>query len=122
MGVAYHANYFVWFEMARTELMREAGCAYREVEDRDGVFFPVVRAGARYLAPARYDDRLEVRVRLAELSGVRVRFEYELLDVDSENLLATGFTEHGTVGRNGRPRRMPAKLRGRLGRQEKSGS
>ena len=121
MGVAYHANYFVWFEMARTELMREAGCAYRDVEDDDGVFFPVVNAGARYLAPARYDDRLEVDVRIAALTRVRVRFEYELRNVESGKLLANGFTEHGTVGRNGRPRRMPEELRRRLGLEESPG-
>jgi acyl-CoA thioester hydrolase len=119
MGVAYHANYFVWFEMARTELMREAGCAYRDVED-DGVFFPVVNAGARYLAPARYDDRLEVDVRVAALTRVRVRFDYELRNVESGDLLATGFTEHGTVGSNGRPRRMPDALCRRLGSEESS--
>ena len=57
-----------------------------------------------------------------ELTGARVRFEYELHEAGSDRLLATGFTEHGTVGRNGRPRRIPAELRGRLGRQEKTGS
>lgn len=118
MGVAYHANYFVWFEMARTELMREMGCPYRELEDRDGIFFPVVRAGARYRAPARYDDRLQVRARLTAVGGIRVRFDYELIGPDGETTLATGFTEHGSVGRDGRPKRLPPELRRRLSRME----
>jgi len=120
MGVAYHANYFVWFEMGRTELMRESGCTYRELEDREGIHFPVVRAGARYLAPARYDDRLVVHTRLTSISGVRVRFEYELCEEPSGRTLATGFTEHATVGKNGRPRRMPELLRRQLKQREQT--
>ena len=120
MGVAYHANYLVWFEMARTELMRESGCAYRELEEKDGVYFPVIRAGVRYLSPARYDDRLEVAARITELRGVRIRFEYELCRKDEDGVLATGFTEHAAVGRDGRPRRMPDWLKQRL-EQRKSG-
>jgi acyl-CoA thioester hydrolase len=114
MGVAYHANYFVWFELARTELMRDLGCPYRELEDREDVFFPVIRAGARYLAPARYDDQLEVQVRLASVSGARVRFEYRVIGPDGGITLATGFTEHAAVGENGRPKRLPAALKERL--------
>jgi acyl-CoA thioester hydrolase len=122
MGVAYHANYLVWFEMGRTELMREAGCAYRELEERDGVYFPVIRAGVRYLAPARYDDRLEVAARITAMRGVRIRFEYELRrEDDGDGVLATGFTEHAAVGRDGRPRRMPGWLKQRL-RQRESGN
>jgi acyl-CoA thioester hydrolase len=114
MGVAYHGHYFVWFEMARTELMREAGCAYREVEDRQGILFPVIRAGARYRVSARYDDRLVVSAVLTEVGGARVCFEYELHDADSGTCMATGFTEHASVGRDGRPRRLPVELRRRL--------
>ena len=114
MGVAYHAHYFVWFEMARTELMRQSGCAYKDLEDRDGLLFPVIRAEARYHASARYDDRLVVDARLVSVGGVRVRFEYELSERDGEKLLATGYTEHASVGRDGRPKRLPESLRRRL--------
>jgi acyl-CoA thioester hydrolase len=114
MGVAYHAHYFVWFEMARTELMRELGCPYRELEDREGIYFPVIRAEARYVAPARYDDWLEIRASLEAVGGARVRFEYAISRRDEGEILATGFTEHATVGRDGRPRRIPRELRGRL--------
>src|SRR5258706_1964556 len=78
MGVAHHTHYFVWFELGRTELMRQADCAYGALENDDGVFFPVVEAGATYRAPARYDEIVDIETRLTGVDGVRVRFEYEL--------------------------------------------
>jgi len=111
MGVAYHGHYLAWYEMGRTELMRDLGCAYGELERRDGIFFPVVEVGSRYLVPARYDDVLQVHTRLAFVGGARVRFEYELIRETDGQLLATGFTEHAAVGAEGRPVRMPAELR-----------
>jgi acyl-CoA thioester hydrolase len=114
MGVAYHGHYLAWYEMGRTELMRELGCAYGDLERREGIFFPVVEAGSRYLVPARYDDLLQVRTRLVRIGGARVRFEYELIRSDDEQLLATGFTEHASVGAAGRPVRLPAGLREKL--------
>jgi acyl-CoA thioester hydrolase len=114
MGVAYHGHYLAWYEMGRTELMRQLGCAYADVERREKIFFPVVEAGSRYLTPARYDDELEVRTRLAHVGGARVRFEYELIRGADQRLLATGFTEHASVGSTGRPVRLPAGLRAKL--------
>ena len=118
MNVVYHAHYLVWFELGRTELMREQGCTYAELEDRDGVFFPLIEVGARYHAPARYDDRLVVRTRLASLGAARVRFDYSVVRESDETLLASGFTEHAAVGREGRPIRMPRELRRRLAGDE----
>jgi len=114
MGVAYHGHYLAWYEMGRTELMRELGCAYGELERREGIFFPVVEVGSRYLAPARYDDLLQVCTRLVSVGGVRVRFEYELIRSEDGRLLATGFTELASVGAAGRPVRLPAALREKL--------
>lgn len=114
MDVAYHAWYFVWFETGRVELMRELGCEYRQLEDADGVFFPLVEAGATFRAPARYDDWLTVRTRLASIGGARLRFEYEIRRDGDRSILASGFTEHAAVGRNGRPLRLPADLKSRL--------
>ena len=116
MGVAYHAHYLVWFEVGRTDLLREMGVVYAELEDREGVFFPVIEAGARYLAPARYDDMLQVTTRLADVRASRVRFEYEIRRDDA--LLASGFTEHVTVDADGRARRLPDELRSRLRSRE----
>jgi acyl-CoA thioester hydrolase len=118
MGVAYHAHYLVWFELGRTELMREAGCPYGEVEDEQGIFFPVLEVGARYRRPARYDDRLVVVTTLSSVSGVRVRFDYVIEREGDGSILATGFTEHAAVSREGRPLRMPAALLARLATRE----
>lgn len=114
MGVAYHAHYLVWFELGRTELLREIACAYGELEDGDGIYFPVVRAEARYLEPARYDDVLEVSTKLTRVGGASVRFDYEIARQGSPEPLATGFTEHAAVGRDGRLTRLPGELRRRL--------
>jgi acyl-CoA thioester hydrolase len=114
MGVAHHTHYFVWFELGRTELMREAGCAYGALEDDDGVFFPVVEAGAEYLAPARYDEVIEIETRLASAEGVRVRFDYVLRRAGDPRVLAKGFTVHASCGRDGKPARLPDSLRSRL--------
>ena len=114
MGVAHHTHYFVWFELGRTELMREAGCAYGALEDDDGVFFPVVDAGAAYRSPARYDDVIEIETRLTGAEGVRVRFEYVLRRSGDPRVLARGFTVHASCGKDGRPIRLPETLRVRL--------
>lgn len=114
MGVAHHTHHFAWFELGRTELMRDLGCPYGELEDRDGIFFPVVDAGATYRSPARYDETLEIRTRLTSVQGVRVRFEYEVSREPSGETVSTGFTVHAAVNRDGRPTRLPEPLRRRL--------
>jgi acyl-CoA thioester hydrolase len=114
MGVAHHTHYLVWFELGRTELMREAGCDYGALEDNDGVFFPVIEAGAEFIASARYDEVIEIETRLAAAEGVRVRFEYTLRRSEDACVLSKGFTVHAACGRNGRPIRLPDGLRARL--------
>ena len=114
MGVAHHTHYFVWFELGRTELMRQAGCAYGALEDDDGIFFPVIEAGAEYLAPARYDEVIEIETRLTRAEGVRVRFDYVLRSSRDARALARGFTVHASCGRDGRPSRLPESVRARL--------
>jgi acyl-CoA thioester hydrolase len=107
MGVAHHSHFLVWFELGRTELMRATGCSYRDLEDREGIFFPVVEVQARYRAPARYDDVLDISTRMVLASGARVRFEYTISRADDGSPVATGFTEHASIGRSGRPTRLP---------------
>jgi len=114
MGIAWHGNYLAWFEVARTDLLRDHGMTYRELEERD-VRLPVIEAGVRYLRPARYDDELEVLARVDQVSGVRMRFSYEVRNDASPDPLATGFTAHASVDANGRPRRLPRELREVLG-------
>jgi len=114
MGVAHHSHYLVWFELGRTELMRALGCPYGELEDRDGVYFPVTSVGADFRSPARYDERLAIETVIERVGGARVRFAYRVTSDDDGRALATGFTEHGATGRNGRPKRIPEALRSRL--------
>lgn len=114
MGVAHHTHHFTWFELGRTEWMREAGCPYGELEDGAGLFFPVVEAGASFRAPARYDEELTITTRLVEVTGVTVRFEYEVARRAARETVSTGYTVHASVGRDGRPARLPADLRARL--------
>lgn len=115
MGIAHHTHYFVWFELGRTELMREAGCAYGELEESAGVFFPVIEAAAAYRASARYDETIEIETHLIAAEGARVRFLYAVSRPSDGTLLATGFTVHAACGPEGRPMRIPEAIRARLG-------
>ena len=110
MGVAHHSHHFVWFEIGRTELMRERGLPYAAVEE-EGIFLPVVEASCAYRAPARYDDRLRIRTRLREAGPVRVVFSYRVERAADGVLIATGSTTHAAVDGRGRPRRLPGRLR-----------
>lgn len=110
MGFAHHSCYFVWFELGRTELMREAGVPYGELEQTRGLSFPLVEAVARFKAPAHYDELLEVRTTVAELTRLRVGFEYRIIRPGDDMLLADGHTLHVAVDRDKRPRRMPAEV------------
>ena len=110
MGVVYYANYFVWFEVGRTDLLRESGWSYREMET-EGFALPVIEAHCAYREPARYDDELEVRTTGAPLSPVRVQFSYEVVRTADAATLATGATVHATLDRSGRPCRLPNRVR-----------
>ncbi len=110
MGVVYYANYFVWFEVARTEWLRQTGWSYREME-LDGVSLPVIEARAEYLRPARYDDEVEIRTTGTLLTQVRVRFDYEARRAGEEMPLAAGHTVHASLDARGRPCRLPARVR-----------
>jgi acyl-CoA thioester hydrolase len=110
MGVVYYANYFVWFEVGRTDLLRDAGWSYREMES-EGFALPVVEAHCDYRQAARYDDDLEVRTSGSLLSPVRVRFDYEIIRPGDERLLAAGHTVHASLDADGRPRRLPDRVR-----------
>lgn len=109
MGVAYHANYLVWFEVARCEWFRATGSTYQGLE-AEGTVLPVIEAGCRYRQPARYDDEIDIRTRAALLSPARLRFDYDLSRPGGVRL-ATGHTVHAAVDRQGRPRRLPDGVR-----------
>lgn len=113
MGVAYHGNYFAWFEVGRTDLLRGMGFTYRELE-ADGLRLPVIEATARFLRPALYDDVLDIRTTVASLGGASVGFDYEVHRDGALEPLARARTLHAAVDRDGRPRRLPATLRSLL--------
>ena len=114
MGITYHGAYFVWFEVARIDFIRERGFTYRDLEQKEGLHLPVIEAHARFLKPSYYDDVLRIETRLAEVSGARISFEYEVHREGTPGLLASGRTGHAAVDRRGRPRRLPEELRRRL--------
>ena len=110
MGVVYHANYLAYFESGRTEFLRHLGRSYRAVEEA-GMLLVVADAGLKFHRPAGYDDELRVRTRLVELSGVRLRFEYEIVRPADATLVATGHTTLASTDPSGRPMRLPAEIR-----------
>ncbi len=110
MGVVYYANYLVWFEVGRTEWLRQAGLTYREVE-QSGIILPVIEAHCDYRQPAHYDDEIEIRARGTLLSPVRVRFDYEIVRRTDDVVAAAGHTVHASVDSSGRPMRLPAQVR-----------
>ncbi|MEO8257326.1 MAG: thioesterase family protein [Acidobacteriota bacterium] len=114
MGVVYYANFFVWFEVGRADLLRASGWSYREME-AGGVGLPVIEAHCAYRRPARYDDDLEIRTRGTVMSPVRLQFEYEVVRTGDDLSLATGRTVHAALDREGRPCRLPERVRGLLG-------
>jgi acyl-CoA thioester hydrolase len=111
MGVVYHANYLVWFEVGRVELMRALGVEYKRMEIEDDCQIVVADAHCRYHHPARYDEVLRVRTRIAESKNRVIRFSYELFRDADGQLLATGETTHIICGRNGKPKLLPHKYR-----------
>jgi acyl-CoA thioester hydrolase len=108
MGVVYYANYFVWFEIGRTELLRGSGWSYKDME-LEGFSLPVIEAHCEYRQPARYDDDLEIRTTGALVSPVRLRFDYEIARPPDSPALVNGYTVHATLDRTGRPCRLPAR-------------
>jgi acyl-CoA thioester hydrolase len=111
MGVVYHANYFVWFEVGRTDLMRSGGWTYLEME-AGGVSLPVIEAHCDYKQAARYDDDLEIRTAGTLVSPVRLEFSYKVIRPADSRTVATGRTVHASIDRSGRPCRLPDRVKG----------
>jgi acyl-CoA thioester hydrolase len=109
MGVVYYANYFVWFEVARADLLRSLGWSYREME-LAGVSLPVIDAQCRYHRSVRYDDELEVRAEGRLLSKVRMEFSYQVVRCDDQLLAASGRTTHAALDPAGKPCRLPVRI------------
>lgn len=102
MGVVYYANYFIWFEVGRTEYLRDLGMNYKDLEQND-LFLPVIEAYCKYKLPARYDDQLKVITRMHFIQEVRLGFQYEIIHTETGELLVQGETMHAFVNKNGKP-------------------
>jgi acyl-CoA thioester hydrolase len=111
MGVVYYGNYFTWFEIGRVELCRQLGFEYKRMEIEDDSFIVVADAHCRYKRPARFDDLLAIRTKIAESQRRTVRFDYEIVNHASGEVLATGDTLHVICDRLGKPKSLPEKYR-----------
>lgn len=109
MGVVYHSNFIVWFEVGRVELLRQLGFEYRLMEQEDDCHIAVVDLRCRYKAPARYDDEILVRTRLTHMRGALLQFGYEVLRERSGVLLAEGESTHIVVNSNFERTTLPEK-------------
>ncbi len=101
MGVVYYGNYFTWFEVARTDALRQLGYPYSLLE-KDGVLLPVVEASARYMAPFRYDDEVVVKSKITEFSEIKIVFTYDVYKLPEMKLCTSGRTRHAFIGPDGK--------------------
>jgi acyl-CoA thioester hydrolase len=122
MGVVYHSNHFIWFEVGRVELLRQLGFSYRDMETRDGRFIAVAEAKCRYRAPAHYDEEILVRTKLLNVRESVVHFGYELRRAEDAALIAEGETTHIVTDANMKVAALPEKylsvFRAAVGKQD----
>jgi acyl-CoA thioester hydrolase len=114
MGVVYYANYLVWMEVGRVELVRALGFQYKDLEQSEGLYLSVVEANCRYLYPARYDQEIVVETRIMKAGSRMVEFAYRISSLAPERLLAEGFTRHIWLNRDWKPTTLPEKYRAAL--------
>jgi acyl-CoA thioester hydrolase len=113
MGVVYYANHLRWFEIGRTEFLRELGLPYSLIEAR-GLHFPVTEVSCRYIQPARYDDTLLIETELKSLKRATLVFAYTISRIDDRAALAAGWTQHACVTSAGEVARIPPEFASRL--------
>jgi len=114
MGVVYHANYLVWMEIGRVELVRARGVNYKELEDREGLFLSVIDVNCRYLFPARYDQEILVETEIVNSNSRMVEFAYQIRSTEPDRLLAQASTRHIWLNKEMRPSRLPEHYHGLL--------
>lgn len=105
MGIAYHTNYIIWFEVGRTELIRSLGYPYARLEE-EGIIMPLTEVQAKYKAPAKYDDVLVITARVDFIKGASIKIDYEIRHQKTNQLLVQGYTKHGFTDRNLKPIRI----------------
>jgi acyl-CoA thioester hydrolase len=114
MGIVHHSNYYVWFELARTEYCKAKGFSYRDMEREDGALMVVAESYCRYKLPAFYDDELIIRTKIEDVRSRTLRFLYEVFRPSDNKLLAEGETMHVVTDVNKRVRSMPEKYKALL--------
>jgi len=107
MGVVYHTNFLIYFEVGRTDYFRHLGWTYRQMET-ENVFMPVTECFCRFLQPARYDDELIISTTLEMLSRLKLKFSYQVKRSGDSNIIAEGYTIHVPTNAAGKPCRIPA--------------
>ena len=111
MGIVYHANYLVWFEIGRTEFCRARGFSYKDMEENEHAFLVVAESYCRYKAPAQYDDEMVIRTHITELRRRSVRFGYEIIRAADGLIIAEGETGHVVTDSNNRVISLPESYR-----------
>jgi acyl-CoA thioester hydrolase len=114
MGVVYYANYLVWMEIGRVELVRSRGFDYKQLEQTEGLFLSVLDATCRYVYPARYDQEVVIYTEVAKANTRTIEFAYEMRSAEPDRLLAEGSTRHIWLNREWRPTRLPDRYHGVL--------
>jgi acyl-CoA thioester hydrolase len=114
MGVVYHTNYLIWFEVGRGEYMRQKGGDYA-VFEAQGFYLPVSEVDARFMAPARYGDLIIIRTWTEELRSRSLTFAYEVVMQETGQVLVTGRTRHICTDREGRVKVIPKRMKELLG-------
>ena len=113
MGIVYYANFFTYFEMGRTEFLRNLGLPYSELE-KEHIYFPVTEAHCQFRAPAHYDDVLSIQTFISELKHATVEFTHKVIRESDNTLIAEGFTKLACLNASRKPAPMPAKLKNLL--------
>lgn len=101
MGVVYHSNYLKYFEIGRTELLRELGMSYKKIEEY-GILFPVKEAFVDYKVSIKYDDLIVIHTQVSELKNVSIKLKYEIKNEDESIIYSSGYTLHPFIDRNGK--------------------
>ncbi len=114
MGIAHNANYFIWFEVGRSELCRAKGFSYKEMEEEENALMVVAESYCRYKTPAYYEDVLTIRTKVGEMRSRSLRFIYEVHRASDDALIAEGETHHVVTDKDKKVRILPEIYRNRL--------
>ena len=115
MGVVYYANYLVWMEVGRVELVRALGLPYKDLEQSEGLYLSVIDAQCRYVFPARYDQEIVIETKILKATSRTVEFGYLIGSAEPGRLLAEGSTRHIWLNRDWKPTSLPSRYRNALG-------